>query len=54
MSKELKITDEFTIREKFALRLMLLMFRVVKPFEWQHEIDKYIKELEQMIVGKQS
>lgn len=49
---KLTIQDDFTLREKFALRLMLLLFRVVKPFEWQHEIDKYIKELEDMIAGK--
>jgi hypothetical protein len=54
MAKELKITDDFTIREKLALRVLLLAFRIAKPFEWQHEIDKYVKELEAMLGGKEN
>lgn len=49
MAEKLTIKSELTIREKAALFVLLLILRIIKPFEWQHETDKYIKELEEII-----
>lgn len=49
---KLTIDSKLTIRELIGIRVLLLVFRIAKPFEWQHEIDKYIKELEDLITKK--
>ena len=46
-------TGSFSMRERFALRVLLLVFRLTNPFEPKYETDKYIKDLEDMIGVKQ-
>lgn len=46
---EQKTTDALTIREKLAIKLLLIIFKVVKPMSWEHQTDNLIIELNKMI-----
>ena len=46
---ETKVNDPLTHREKIALRVLMVMFVVVKPFGWTHEITEQIKELKAVL-----
>ncbi len=47
-------SDKFTLREKLALKILLLMLALTKPFEYSHEYTKAIKPIEDIINGKES
>lgn len=33
------------VREKMAIFLVIMLIKVIKPFEWAHEIDKALAEV---------
>lgn len=41
--------DRFSIREKLALRILIIMFSIAKPFEYRHECVSAVKSLEDAI-----
>ena len=42
-------TKPLTLREKLAIKLLLIIFAVIKPMEWNQEADKYIKEFDELM-----
>ena len=37
--------DKLTLREKFALTLILLAFKVVRPYKYEHEFKEQLEKL---------
>lgn len=46
---DIKAQDPLTHREKVAIRVLLVIFAVVKPFDWGHEVKEQITELKKIL-----
>lgn len=48
--------DEIGVRTKIALRILLLMFKVLSPYQFEHRFEKDITKLEADInaIGKEA
>ena len=42
--KEQQIDKALTVRERMTIQLLLLIVKIVKPFNWIHELDKALEE----------
>ena len=40
---------KFTIREKIALKLIIVLMAILKPTKWSHEYNKALKDIETLI-----
>lgn len=49
MGKELNATSPLTVREKLAIKILILILKLLKPFEWSHELDKALVPIEKLI-----
>ena len=48
--KEWSNNEELGTRTKIALRILLLMVKVVAPYRWEHEYKKEIEAVDKAIV----
>lgn len=39
------VDKKLTLREHMALKILMIMFVVIKPFDWNHEIKEAITEI---------
>lgn len=49
--EELAQANELTTREKIAMTLLVMMFKVLSPTQWSHEIDEPLKEIRALVKG---
>ena len=41
--------DKFSIREKIALKLIIVLMNVLKPTQWTHEYSKELDEIKKIV-----
>ena len=44
-----QIDKPLTIRERLTIALLMLIIKVIKPFNWGHEFDKAFKDVEELL-----
>ena len=44
-AKQEQATTPLSVREKMAIYLVIMLLKLVKPFNWTHEIDKALEEV---------
>ncbi len=49
MKNENETTNPLTIREKMTIYLVIALIKVIKPFEYKHELDEALKEVKECI-----
>ena len=42
-------TDKFSIREKIALKLLIILMTILKPTKWSHEWSKELGEIKEIV-----
>jgi len=47
--EELAQANELTTREKIAMTLLVMMFRVLSPTKWEHKITEPLKQIQALI-----
>ena len=48
MKEELETQQTpLTIREKMTIYLMIALIKVIKPFGWEHELDKTFEDVKE-------
>lgn len=41
--------EELTFRERLGLRVLIIMLKIVAPWQYSHEFSKQIEEIEKMV-----
>ena len=41
--------EKFSIREKIALKLLIVIMAVLKPTQWNHEYSKELGEIKKLV-----
>ena len=41
--------DPFTFRERMGIRILIIMLKIVSPWQYSHEFTKQVEELEKMV-----
>ncbi len=41
--------EELTIREKIVIRFVLFVIQMIKPYEYEHQFEKYYAEMKELI-----
>ncbi len=41
--------EKFTVREKIALKLLIVLMNILKPTKWGHEWQNELKEIKNLI-----
>jgi|JI8StandDraft_1071087.scaffolds.fasta_scaffold338009_2 hypothetical protein len=44
-AKQEQSTTPLSVREKMAIYLVIMLLKLLKPFNWTHEIDKALEEV---------
>ena len=48
--KELEQQEKpLTIREKLSIHLILLLIKVIKPYDWRHELDTELEKVDKLL-----
>ena len=47
--EESNVKKDLTVREKMVIIILLLIVKVIKPFEWESEINKDIEQLNKFL-----
>ncbi len=49
MSDENISKKPLTLREKLTVYLIIMLIKVIKPFEWQHQLEAALEEIKECI-----
>ena len=41
--------QQFTIREKIALKFFIMFMNILKPSKWSHEYSNELKEIKELV-----